>query len=341
VGLSYHAYLNTRVTIFAQRLLDRRELERLVDLGDSVARGTTGNENLDLYLEILATTPPHPEQELLERQIGDFQVLLRPVSGSDRDFLSFAVRWFELANLKALIRGKFANLSPQEIEAQLLDMGPFTRLPLKELLEAEDPMEMLRRLEQTSYAAIVRQARRVYEEEQELFSLDAAIDRRFFIGLAQRAKSVSTGERRPMAEVVGSLLDRFNLLWLLRYRFAYGFPPAKTYYLLAATGRRLNADILLSLAKLESVEAVIERLPEALRERIEGLESITEIESRLEQENWEVAKRALKDQAHPVTRTFAYFVLREGESRNVLAILKGRRLGFPSDMVRFAVGLEA
>jgi V/A-type H+-transporting ATPase subunit C len=202
-------------------------------------------------------------------------------------------------------------------------------------------MEMLRRLEQTSYAGIVRQARRVYEEEQDLFSLDAAIDRLFFIGLAQRAKGVSADERPAMTAVVGSVLDRFNLLWLLRYRFGYGFPPAKTYYLLAATGRRLNADLLLSLAKLESVEAVIEKLPDTLRERLEGLESITEIENRMEQENWETARRALKDQGHPVTRTFAYFILREAETRSMLAILKGRRLGFPRETVRFAVGLGA
>jgi len=59
-------------------------------------------------------------------------------------------------------------------------------------------------------------------------------------------------------------MDRFNLLWLLRYRFAYNLSAAETYYLLVPTAYQLNRTSLQQLVEFNSLPEVLEHLPESL-----------------------------------------------------------------------------
>ncbi len=279
------------------------------------------------------------EQALLSKLLEDVLIVSRPLTGPERDFLVYGIHWFELANLKVLIRGKFSGLTEQEIRAQLLNIDPFTTLPTEELLGTEDPAEMLRLLEATPYSDLARQARRAYEEHKDLFSVELAIDRRFFVGLQKRARAVDERQRQAVMYLTGCTLDRFNLVWLLRYRFSYGLSAAETYYLLIPAGHSLTPSLLEALSQLGSLEEALDALPDKLKETLSGARSITEVENRLEAQARIVARLFLQDFRHAIARAFAYILLREMEMRYVVAVIKGRRLGFPPDLIRFAVAL--
>ena len=103
------------------------------------------------------------EQAELSRLLADLRLIIRPLTGSDRELLIHAIHLYELANLKTIIRGKLAGLARNEIEAELFDLGAFATLPMNELLQTEDAPEALRRLESTPYFGIARQARRTLE----------------------------------------------------------------------------------------------------------------------------------------------------------------------------------
>jgi V/A-type H+-transporting ATPase subunit C len=279
------------------------------------------------------------EQGILDQVLRDLRVIARPVWAQERDLLVYGIHWFEMANLKTLIRGKFSGQPDQVIRDQLVDVGPFATLPVDELLRTEDPAELLRRLEGTPYADIARQARRVYEEQKDLFAVDATMDRRFFAELQRRARGVALSQRGAVLEVLGSVLDRFNLSWLLRYRFSYNLPPAEAYYLLAPAGRRLSADRLLALAQLGSLQEVLDALPPAYKGPLAGSETVNDVDDRLTHMLRSVASEHLRDNRHPVARAFAYIVLREGEMLRLLAVVKGRRMGLSTELIRFAARL--
>jgi len=246
-------YLDARVSMFASRLFSSKQLLDLIDLDlDIILQRIYENSGYDLSTDIDANKAI--SYRLSTDALNDFQILLRPFSGNERRFFYYAIRWFELVNLKVLIRGKFSSIPSIDIENHMVNLGSFIDLPVKKLLETEDPYEMLRLLETTAYAGIVRQARHVYDEHgNDLFLLDATIDRSFFIDLNQRTRFLQADDARCVKKILGNLLDRFNLLWLLRYRFSYGLSPAKSYYLLTAIGNKLHAAELMRLARLESV----------------------------------------------------------------------------------------
>ena len=320
-----YAYLNTRISILAVALLPRGSMPASGELLDDSGAVSGGGVSV--------------EQAQLSKLLADVQLIVRPLTGPDRDLLIHAIHLYELANLKTIIRGKLAGLARDAIEAELFDLGDFATLPMDDLLRTEDAPEALRRLETTPYFGIARQARRIYEQGQDMFAVDAAIDRQYLAGLKHRALSVSRRERGAVAVVAGALMDRTNLVWLLRYRFSYDFAPAATYYQLVPSTASMTAERLRSLARLPSFQDVVDALPEPLARWVSGVSGIAEVEDRLEGRLESICDAVLKRQRHPVARAFAYLVRRDLDMRRMIAVIKGLRLGLDADLVRTAAHL--
>ena len=331
-------YLSTRLSVFIHRLISFEQLVAYIDLDlDRIILDVSEITGHNYQPETTDTSLI--ENQLVNRALDDFQILIRPFAGSERRFFYFAIRWFELVNLKVLIRGKFSSIDNTEIQKRLVDLGSFADLPIKKLLETDDPYEMLRMLETTAYAGIVRQARRVYEEQgNDLFLLDATIDRSFFIDLYRRASYLNPADADHLAVVMGSLLDRINLLWLLRYRFSYGLSSAKSFYLLTAVGSKLNSVELMRLAKMDSIEEVIAALPDAYQKLLSNVETISDMETVMEYHSLSIAADTLRGNSSLISRIFSYILLREAEIRFLQAIIKGKQLGFESKLIKQAVG---
>ncbi|GAB4354298.1 MAG: V-type ATP synthase subunit C [Gammaproteobacteria bacterium] len=333
-----YAYLNARISGMAQRLLPPETIDALIDRETS---HTVLGELIPELEPLKDTAMPDSrflESALLLALLEEFAVLSRTTHGAARQLLMHWIRRFELANLKTLIRGKVARRPAVTIRNELIELGSFATLPVDRLLAAEDVPELLRQLENSSYHAIVTQARLAFEEQQELFILDATLDQRYFSVLAQQINAFSGDERRWLERLVGSYIDQVNLVWLLRYRFAYGLPPAQAYYLLASGGHRIVARDWLRLVELQSQAAVIAALPDPLAERLRGATTISEVNRRMESETAGVAEQVLHHGFFTLARALAYLLLRELRIQQMLAVLKGREMNLHPALIRFAAG---
>lgn len=334
MALRNDSYIMTRTQLLASRLIQLHQWPSVIE---------TDLERLQqrYHCEASSSRNGGIEKQLIDQALSDFQLLFRPFSGLQREVLNYTVHWYELFNLKTLIRGKFANLSESEIQQELVDLGPFAALPLHTLLQTDDPYELLRLLEQTPYSTIVRQARSIFEEEgQNLFALDSAIDRHFFYGLKQRIQLLPPPIQGPLKGVFGTMMDRLNLLWLVRYRFSYRLSPAKSYYLLATSGEKLRSTRLMRLARLETLDEVIEALPEPLNQQLSQSENLTQIENRMEHYTLQAVYKIFKRSDSAITRVFCYVLLREAEIRLLQAIIKGKQLAFDESLIRQAIGVH-
>lgn len=337
--IARYAYLHARVSTHIDRLLEDRELDALIErpVGEEAellrAKG----------LESLLGPAPRPSGSIEQRLIGilvqEFVVLVRALSGRAREFLVYWIYRYEFSNLKAILRGKMTGQPAPALRDALVDAGPFGRLPDEELLATEDVAELLRRLEGSPFDEVAREARRIYEQRHELFALDAAVDRRYFAGLWRRAREAGGREGKALLDLVGDIIDRLNLLWLLRYRFAYGLPPAETYYLLIPASYRLGSRELAALAQLASFEEVLARLPPPYAGLLAGSRDTPEVTRRLERYAWRRAERVLRHESFSLARVFAYLVLRERDLRRVRAILRGKQLQMPEPLIREAAAL--
>ena len=339
-GHSQYIYLNTRVSLMAGHLLKASELE-------SMLQGRTEDRETLLHhagLGDLALDQLHGASELesvlMRRQLEELSLLMRPLTGSAREFFAYWGRRAEVGNLKALIRGKLSGQTRESIEQHLIDIEPYARLPVRALLESDDAAEMLRRLERIpEYAEIARQARRIVAGGAELFTVDSALDRQYYAGVHRRAQAVPKADRMGLLMLVGDLLDRINLVWLLRYRVAYQLPPAAAYFHPLPGGNHLGRTQLLRLAQLDTEEAVANALPEPLKSLLAELQTPTEIMGRLQVYQWQAAEKTIRDNRPGLDRLFAYLMLRERDLRAVRGVLYGRTLQLGNDLIADALNL--
>jgi len=333
MSAAHYAYLNTRVSLYAAQLLGSDRLDPLIDRPYDEGLRDTGQP--DVTAQYIGDLDQHNVTILLR----ELSVLIRPLSGAPRELLDYWAHRFELGNLKTIIRGKMANQPQAAIEAQLQDMGRFTSLPIAELLQSDTPAELLRRLERTPYAEIARQARHLLEQGEALFALDAALDRRYFAGLARRGAAIGGAPGQLLRAIVGSIVDRVNLVWLLRYRYAYNLTPAQAYYLLIPASHRLLPQQLQQLAQCASFEEAMNSLPAPFDRILAGARNTTEVTLKLEFETWRFAANTLRHSSFNVARALAYMVLRERDLRRLRAIVRGRNMHMDAAMIRAALGL--
>lgn len=327
------AYLDARVNLYARQLLELDQINSLIERTPDEAAVELSQPGA------LLQDTDDLDQHNVNILLGELAVLVRPLSGAPRAFLGYWAHRFELGNLKTIIRGKMANQPRPLIEARLQDMAAFASLPVDELLQSDTPAELLRRLERTPYAEIASRARQLLERGEALFALDAALDRRYYAGLARHSRVADRDPRQLLRDLVGSIIDRVNLVWLLRYRYAYDLPAAQAYYLLIPASHRLLPRHMQQLAQRASFGDAISSLSSPFDKILAGVRNATEATLRLEYEGWRIADNILRHSAFNVARALAYMMLRERDLRRLRAIARGRSMRLDGTVIRSALGI--
>jgi V/A-type H+-transporting ATPase subunit C len=331
-------YLDTRVSLMASRLLHEEELPILAEGSLDEKAAVLARAGLSQILADLKAGQ-YLEQSIILSQLDDILILLR-AAGEGRKFLQYWVLRFELANLKAVIRAKISGTPIASVRKELIELGFLTSLPMEELMQTENVGELLRRLETTHYAEMVRFARRAFEAQPKLFDLDAALDRRFYQGVIEQARAQEAELGRSFSGLMELMIDRINLVWLLRYRFLYKLPPSQVYYLLVPSHYRLSSGKLKELSVLSHFQEVLDALPQPYRAWLQGADSVYKVFMIMDRMSAQAAQAVLRSRAPSLSRTFAYLALRERDLKLVRAALKGWSIGLDPRITRQAMGLE-
>jgi len=126
-------------------------------------------------------------------------------------------------------------------------------------------------------------------------------------------------------------------VWLLRYRFVYGLPPAETYYLLIPAGYDLASRHLKRLTARTSVEEAIASLPRPLGPMLQGADTIEDVARRLDANTRAIARRVIRSSESSFIRAFAYILLRAGDLVVLRGVVKAKQLGLSNDLARTAL----
>jgi V/A-type H+/Na+-transporting ATPase subunit C len=332
-----HAYLNTRVGIMATRLFDPPLLGRLTQMPLPELTEWFGLAALlDEGQSIRARTRA-VEQALIQVLFAELQVLVRPMSATERAMLLAWGRKYALFNLKTLIRGKLHGLDPQEIRDNLFDLPSIIGLPDQEMLRAENVPELLRLLEAGPYRVIARQAREDFEQRREPFALESTIDQRYYATLVRQVLQFHDDNLGSLQGLVGAELDRIALLWLLRFRFSYQLSPSETFYQLVPSFKLLHRERLLALVNLETFAGVLAALPPPLDTRLSDCQTILAVQQYMGHYVARTAHRLLRQSPSGVTRALAYLMLREQDLFVLFALIQGRLLDLSAEIMETAV----
>jgi V/A-type H+-transporting ATPase subunit C len=335
------AYLNTRVSVMSTRLFDAELVRgltqlKLEELAERFALSSLLDEQLGARAKSRAV-----EQALIRTLLAELTILVRPMAAGERALVISWGRKFALTNLKTLIRGKLHSLDRREIRENLYDLPPNVRLPNRDnLFQAENVLELLRQLEAGPYSLIARQAREIFEQKRERFALEATIDQRYYAAMVRQVLQFHDNNLRPLQHLVGAILDRVDLLWLLRFRYSYRLSPSETFYQLVPSFRLLHRERLLDLVNLEGFERVLEALPPPLDASLAGSANLIDVQRRMNRYLCEQALRILHHGRSGVARALAYLILREMDLSLLFSLIQGRLLELPDELLDIAMELS-
>ena len=334
-----NAYLDARISALSYRLQPDSWFQQLT------ARAPASMDEVIKQLRIPQKESKSEEQELefesliLNHFLDEFKILLRPYFSHARRLLLQWISHIELRNLKTILHGALLRRPAEELRDSMLQMGELETLPFRDLLQSDDILEMLRILDKTPYASMARQARRLYEEHNDPFFVNASIDQRYLHDMVAHINLMPRQDAALLKQLLGFIIDRHNLVWLIRYRFTYGLKSPETWYLLSPGGYYLSSSTIYTLINLGSTEQVLDSLPDPLKDILAERTNLFHIELALENAIEEKTRTLLRQNKSIITRTLSWLILREKQLLKVRGILKGQELSLDASTVSFAMGL--
>jgi V/A-type H+/Na+-transporting ATPase subunit C len=271
-GVTGYAAISARVRAMYADLLTPQDWARLNDSPDfptlfSALKTTAYGP----YLEGLKDKEITPRRTIsqVKRKLGDaYYSVIQMAPESTRPLLKQLYRYFELGNLKALLRALVTVPSWNTDETALWDrvrdvlfpLGEFSVLPAQAMVESGSVGAAVDLLRGTPYEESLSFAMKRYSAEQNLFPLEVALDLSYWRRLWAEAKKLTGQDREQATKIIGSLLDMNNLMWAIRYKVYHNLSEEEIINYTLPFGFRVQDSDIRAIAAGADVPAIINRI---------------------------------------------------------------------------------
>lgn len=270
-GVFGYAAISARVRAMYSKALTPQEWSRLSEAANFPALvGLLKNTAYGPYLENLKDKELIPRRAILQiraRLADIYYSIIHMAPGQIRPLLIQLYRYFEVGNLKAVLRGIVSGPAHaqgiplwERIRDVLFPLGPTTVLPAQAMVEAGSVPAAVELLHGTPYEEVLSFAMRRYSTEQNLFPLEVALDLNYWRQLWQDAKKLPGLDREQALRVIGSLIDMNNLMWVIRYRVYHELSEEELINYTLPFGYRVRDDDIRALAAGADIASVVGRI---------------------------------------------------------------------------------
>ncbi|MGQ0551539.1 MAG: V-type ATPase subunit [Armatimonadota bacterium] len=336
-------YINARVRAMRSRLLPPSRLEDLLAV-----------PTMDAFLQALAATPYGPElQEALLRYQGlravdealttnlqrTTRAILRFADGRPRALIEILLLRWDLANLRAIARGKHAGRPVDEIAGALVPAGTLGEVVLKEMAGYPDVTGIAGTLESLDHPLAPGMAAGVaeYVTTKDLMSIELALERAYAAYVSRRTAGAG-GDAAALRETAVAEINAANVKTALKLASAGNLPEdrRKKFFipLPEDAGAVVTEKLFLALSSPQTQAQAWERL------RVHGF-PVRELPTDLVAFERTLDLHAARDLAARYLRDplgldliIGYLAMKSAEVANLRLIARGKFLGLPREQVR-------
>ena len=251
-GVSGYAAISARVRAMYSSLLSPQEMARLSDSPDFQSLLAQLKPTIyGSYIEELKEkelTPRRVVFQIKGRLADVYDSVIHMAPEHTRPLLTQLYRYFEVENLKAVLRGIVTDPTWERVRDVLFPYGSMSVLPLQAMVEAGNVSAAVELLRGTVYEETLSFAMKRYSAEQNLFPLEVALDLNYWRKLWQETKRLPSKDQQQALRVVGSLIDMNNLMWAIRYRVYHELSEEELINYTLPFGYHLRDDDIRSIA---------------------------------------------------------------------------------------------
>jgi V/A-type H+-transporting ATPase subunit C len=309
-----------------ERLSEAPDLPTLVSQLKSTSYGP--------YLEGLRDQEITPQKLLLAlkgRLAAVFNSVIQMAPGNTRPLLMDLYRYYEVDNLKALLRGIQTGAKWEEIRDVLFPFGPMGVLPAQAMLESGSIAAAVELLAGTIYYEPLTFAMRRFSNEQNLFTLEVALDLHYWRMLWQEAKKLTGMDRDQALRIVGALMDMNNLAWVIRYRVYYNLSEEELINYTLPFGFHVRDEDVRAIAAGSDIASVVEGvypgLPNVDTLMAEPRRGLPQLEVLLKRALMEQCKAAFIGSPFHIGVPLAFLVLSDLEIQDLTVLIEAKSSG--------------
>jgi len=223
---------------------------------------------------------------------------------------------YDMENVKIILRGKYAALATEKIEPLLYPSINFSQGLIKELLASSSADEVLRKLPF------------IKEHPEQLFAMENLLDNYYLEQLAEFAASL-TGAGKVVAELITQEIEMFNVKTILRLK-QENLSAAEISKYVKHPSTLTNK--ILSAANLQEA---IHLLNEKKITTLQGDEEDLLAKLEIDLDSYLLHKQSLllHQDILSVNWILGYLFAKEIETRNLKALIKGKKLGLKEEIL--------
>ena len=343
--ITKYAYANAKIRAMLSRLLDPLSLESLMEAGDLAA-----------CVDLLKKTQYSPIFEKVERGDPDIRLLedeltafdeavFRKVSGllhsPEKEFVMLLLERYEIEAVKVALRLWFRK--PQGVD-------PADFLPSRKILNdidygrivnGQNIEEVIVLLAETPYFRALARGREKFKAKNSLFYLEASLDVDYYERIFAGVSRFSASDERLAKQVLGIEIDIENIGWLVRLRKFYNLGLGDMLDWVIPGGSRINKETVRECYSADGLGKLLESCALGPYSKIKDLteQNIYFIEGLLYQFLLREVKRALAGFPFSIGTVMGYLILKRRETRNLISILNGKKIGWKKDELSALINL--
>ncbi len=268
----------------------------------------------------------------------DYHKTIRSVDKGARDFLILCYHKYELSNLKMILRGIISHVPAEQISALLLPTERYTLFSKDALLGCQDVHAVIDHLQGTFFQYPLNLALRRFDEEQEFFPLEMALDLHYYHSLWEKLASMPDSDQAIVKEIVGILLDILNITWIIRFKEHYHFSPEEILNYTIQHGHSFRLKERRSLSEARETNDIVEFLKTTpYGKALAGDVQLSTLHVMLSRYFIGRLQKFFSGDPFQIGIIIGYLLLKEFEVSDMLTIAEAKRYGFSLDQSRHYV----
>lgn len=333
---SNYPYACARVRAMKSKLLPKETYSKLLNMGiDEISRNIQESEYKQ-DIDILARR--YSGADLIEHALNrnlavTFTKLLSISEGEPNYLLSKYLRKYDVWSIKTILRGKYYNASPEEIEENLISAGKFSYEFLSELAHKDSYTDVISALENTEYYPILKQY-----DGTNLSDFENTLEMEYYKDLFISVHKLKTKNSKIFADFVGIEIDIKNLRTLFRLKMS-GIDPEEIRELMIEGGHRL---------KMKDIEGLLPLSFEDFLEAVDkysywynfsdivssDMESLIDLETQLLKQNVKFASSISHVYPLSIVPIMDYILNKKIEVDNLRIVTRGKAAGLEKEVIR-------
>ncbi len=341
-GVSGYAAISARVRALYSSLLSPQDFARLADSPDFPTLITQLKQTAyGPYLEKLKDKDLTPQKVNLAvngRLADSYYSVIHMAPEHARAVLKQLYRYFEVENLKAVLRAIVTDPNWERVHDVLFPMGSLTVLPAREMVESGSVSAAVELLQGTPYYDPLSFAMKRYSAEQSLFPLEVALDLFYWRQLWQEAKKLQGQDHERALRIIGSLMDVNNLMWVIRYKVYHQLSEEEVINYTLPFGYHVRDEDVRAIAAGADLPPIVGRVfpgvPDlnALLERPRT--GLPQLETRLRRRLMQECLSAFTGNPFHIGVPLAFLVLSDLEIGDLTVLIEAKSSDVPADEFR-------